>query len=91
MGYYVVLLPMRDEEKSALYRPEHLAYLEEQRALGRIFANGRFTDGSGGMVIYKAESAGQAQDWAAQDPYVIHGARSAEVREWDMVPGTVSL
>ncbi|WP_426451371.1 YciI family protein [Paenibacillus sp. S-38] len=89
MGYYVVLLPMLDEEKSAVYRPEHLAYLEEQRVRGRIFANGRFPDGSGGMVIYKADSLEQAQQWAAEDPYVLHGARRAEVREWEMVPGTL--
>ncbi|AFC27728.1 hypothetical protein PM3016_774 [Paenibacillus mucilaginosus 3016] len=89
MGYYVVMLPMLDEEKSRVYRPEHLAYLEEQRGKGRIFANGRFPDGSGGMVIYKADNLEQAQQWAAEDPYVLHGARRAEVREWEMVPGAL--
>lgn len=85
MKYFVCLLPMLDEEKSRVFRPEHLAYLEQQRGQGRIFANGRFADGSGGMVIYRAETQEEAASWAENDPYVIQGARSYEIREWDMV------
>jgi len=85
MKHYVVFLPMKDEEKSRVYRPEHLAYLEAQRAKGRIFANGKFVDGWGGMVIYRAESMEEAQQWAEEDPFVVQGARSFEIHEWDMV------
>ncbi|MCZ8511983.1 YciI family protein [Paenibacillus filicis] len=85
MKYFVVWLPMLDEEKSRVFRPEHLAYLQQQRGQGRIFANGRFTDGWGGMVIYQAESQEEVAAWAENDPYVIHGARSYEIHEWDMV------
>lgn len=85
MKHFVVFLPMLDEAKSATYRPEHLAYLEAQRGQGRIFASGRFTDGAGGMVIYKAESLEEATAWAENDPYVVHGARRYEIHEWDMV------
>ncbi|TVY00288.1 YciI family protein [Paenibacillus cremeus] len=85
MKTFVVFLPMLDEEKSRIHRPEHLDYLESQRALGRIFANGRFVDGWGGMVIYRAASIEEAQQWAEDDPFVRHGARRCEVHEWDMV------
>ncbi|MUG69348.1 YciI family protein [Paenibacillus validus] len=85
MKMFVVFLPMLDAEKSQVQRNEHLAYLAEQRAQGHIFANGRFADGWGGMVIYKAEAIEDVRTWAENDPYVRSGARSYEVHEWDMV------
>jgi hypothetical protein len=85
MKYFAVLLPMKDEEKSQVYRPEHLAYLEKMRKEGKLVANGRFTDGSGGLVIYQAESLAQAKEYAENDPYVQKGARGCEVHEWEMV------
>lgn len=85
MKYFACLLPMADAEKSQVYREEHLDYLAKQREQGRIFANGRFVDGWGGMVIYKAASIDEVRTWAEQDPYVIYGARTFEIHEWDMV------
>lgn len=85
--HYAVFLPMKDEEKSRIYRPQHLAYLEEQRHAGRIFANGRFVDGAGGLVVYIAQSDEEVKGWVEQDPYVAQGARSFEIHEWDLVKG----
>jgi uncharacterized protein YciI len=85
MKYFAVFLPMLDQEQSQLYRERHLAYLEEQHAKGRIFANGRFADGWGGMVIYKAESIEEVREWAENDPFVEHQARTYEIHEWEMV------
>lgn len=85
MKYYAVLLPMADEEKSRDYRPHHLQYLEEKRNEGKIFANGRFVDGSGGLVIYKAETLEEAKSLAESDPFVIHKARNYEIHEWEVV------
>lgn len=79
---FVVFLPMLDEEKSAKYRQEHLDYLEQKWNEGVLAASGRFVDGWGGMVIYKAETEEQAKEWAANDPYVKRGARTYEVHEW---------
>ncbi|GGK17277.1 hypothetical protein GCM10010965_07910 [Caldalkalibacillus thermarum] len=85
MKYFAVFLPMKDQEKSQTYRPEHLAYLEKLRKEGKIIANGRFTDGTGGLVIYKAVSLEEAKSYAENDPYVLHGARGCEIHEWEMV------
>lgn len=85
MKYFAVLLPMKDAELSIQHRTAHLAYLEDRRNEGKIFANGRFADGSGGMVIYKAETFEEAQAIAEKDPYVQVGARSCEIHEWEMV------
>jgi uncharacterized protein len=85
MKYYACLLPMLDAEKSQTYRPQHLEYLEQKRSEGKIFANGRFVDGWGGLVIYMAESQEEAQALAENDPFVLHGARTCELHEWDIV------
>ncbi|RIU91158.1 YciI family protein [Oceanobacillus picturae] len=85
MNYYAVLLPMKDEEKSKTYRPDHLAYLEEMEEQGNVFAKGRFTDGAGGLVIYQAESLEEAETLVKEDPYVVTGARHYEVHEWTMM------
>ncbi|WP_047981797.1 YciI family protein [Ornithinibacillus contaminans] len=84
MKYFAVFLPMKDQEKSTRYRAEHLAYLEEKQQEGHIFAKGRFTDGAGGLVIYKAVSLAEAEAMAVKDPYIETGARGYEIHEWEM-------
>ncbi|AJY75087.1 YciI family protein [Paenibacillus beijingensis] len=89
MSYFAVFLKMVDPEKSAAHRPEHLAFLARLRDEGIVFASGRFSDGSGGLVIYKADSLEAAEKWVSKDPYLIHGARRAEIHEWEMVTNAV--
>ena len=84
MKYFVALLMMKDTAKNQELRPQHLEFLGQGEREGRIFARGRFTDGAGGMIIYKAESLEEAKKTAEGDPYVKSGARSLDVHEWDM-------
>lgn len=91
MKYFAVLLPMVNEEKSQLYRPEHLEFLEKMSREGKILARGRFADGSGGMVIYMAQSLDEAKSYAEADPYIIHGARGMEIHEWEMISDALRL
>lgn len=84
MKYFAAISPMKDEEKSAELRQDHLNFLIEQKKSGNILMHGRFPDGAGGLVIYQAESLEEVEEIVAQDPYVIHGARDAEIHEWDM-------
>ncbi len=85
MRYYAVLLPMIDVEKSIQYRTQHLKYLEDMRNAGHIIANGRFADGNGGMVIYRANSIDEVTEFAKKDPYVVHNARVYFIHEWELV------
>ncbi|HSP23223.1 MAG TPA: YciI family protein [Planococcus sp. (in: firmicutes)] len=85
MKYFAVLLPMADKEKSAQYRPEHLAFLEKMRDEGHVRINGKFTDGSGGLVIYQADSYEQCEEFVKQDPFIMQGARGYEIIEWEAV------
>lgn len=84
MKYFAIFLPMLDQKKSQEYRPQHLEYLSKKTLDGKIFAKGRFTDGTGGLIIYKVDSIEEAEKLAKQDPYVIHGARGIEIHEWEM-------
>lgn len=91
MKTFAVLLPMLDEEKTKQYRPEHLDYLARLRNEGKILTYGRFVDGTGGLVIYQADSYDTVQSYVENDPYIVHQARSYEIHEWEMVTGSPSL
>jgi len=84
MKYYAAFLAMKDEEKNKIYRPDHLAYLEEKEKDGKIFARGPLTDGSGGLVIYIADDEKEVEEMVKQDPYVKNGARDYDIREWQV-------
>ncbi|MGY4689527.1 YciI family protein [Salibacterium sp. K-3] len=85
MKLFAVLLPLKDKELTQTYRPDHLQFLEEQRNKGNVAANGKFTDGSGGLVIYRMADKEAVEEKVQQDPYVKHGARDYHIHEWEMV------
>ncbi len=86
MKYFAAILTIGDSSKSQEYRPLHLAHLERGEHEGTIYARGRFSDGAGGLIIYRAESMEEARRLAEQDPYVSSGARRLELHEWEMLP-----
>jgi uncharacterized protein len=86
LKYFAAILRVRDTAKNITVRPRHLAFLDKAEAQGKLFARGPFTDGSGGLVIYKSESMKEVRKLATQDPYVNEGARELELHEWQMKP-----
>lgn len=84
MKYFAAFLKMKDLEKNANYRQQHIDFLQKNEREGNIFARGRFADGKGGLVIYMAVSLEDAVKIAESDPYIASGARTLEVFEWDM-------
>lgn len=87
MKYFAVFLPMLDEGKSKKWRPDHLEFLNQKTEEGKIFAKGRFTDGAGALVIYKEETLAAVEELVKKDPYIIHGARTYDIHEWEMILG----
>jgi uncharacterized protein len=83
MKYFAALLRMKDLEKNASFRQQHMDFLLQKESEGNIFARGRFADG-GGLVIYIAPSYEEAARIAESDPYVTSGARTLELFEWEM-------
>jgi uncharacterized protein len=84
MKYFAAFLKMKDIEKNVNYRQQHMDFLMQNEKEGRIFARGRFTDSSGGLVVYIAPSFEDAEKIAQSDPLVTSGARTLELHEWDM-------
>lgn len=84
MPYYAAILYMEKPELNQQYRPQHLEYLTTLHEQGKIFAKGPFVDGSGGLVVYKADSLEEAKQLAETDPYVKEGVRRLELHEWGL-------
>ena len=84
MKYFAAFLKMKDPEKNASFRPQHMDFLIQKEKEGKIFARGRFSEGKGGLVVYIAESFEEAMKTAESDPLVVSGARTLELYEWEM-------
>jgi uncharacterized protein len=86
MRYFAAFQSLIDAQKVEASRLGHLEFLENMLAAGRIVLRGRFTDGSGGLTIFTAETLEEAREIAERDPYVSSGARRLELHEWEMKP-----
>ncbi|PMC34281.1 hypothetical protein CJ195_23630 [Bacillus sp. UMB0899] len=82
MAYFAAFLHMIDIEKNNEVRPLHINYLEELDKQGKIFARGPFSDQSGGLVVYIADSFEEAMSLAENDPHVVQKVRRLELKEW---------
>lgn len=89
MNFYAAFLRMVDPEKSAEHRPAHVEFLKKMKAEGKACVFGRFADGAGGLVIYKADSLEEATAYAQEDPYIVHKARELDIHEWATAGGTI--
>jgi uncharacterized protein YciI len=84
MKYFAAVQSLLNADKCTEYRDAHLEFLQSMLKEGRIFARGRFPDGSGGLTIFEAESLEEARKMAESDPYVREGGRKLDVHEWAM-------
>ena len=84
MKYFAAFLKMKDDAKSTEHRQAHLDFVEDMVEKDHLFSYGRLTDGSGGLLIYQADSLEQATKLASADPYVELGARELSIHEWAM-------
>jgi uncharacterized protein YciI len=67
-------------------RSEHLAHLDALVKAGKIAIAGPFTDGTGSLIVFEADSIEAAQAQAASDPYVTRGVfESYEVKPFKRV------
>jgi len=82
MIYYAAILETIDHDKDKELLAIHKEYLQKYIDSGKIFAKGPFTDHSGGLVIYKADSYEEAKELAENDPAVVGKARKLQLKEW---------
>lgn len=61
------------QAKRKLHRPAHLARLEPLNAQGRVILAGPLTDQTGSLIVIEAKSQEEAEQFAREDPYTVHG------------------
>jgi uncharacterized protein len=86
MKYFAAIQSIIAPEKIDALQQLHVQYLDRMVSEGRIYIKGKFSDGSGGLTIYRAASIDDARMLAEEDPYVSGGARRLELHEWEMKP-----
>jgi uncharacterized protein YciI len=88
--YTATLTYTDDKDKIQQVRPTHREYLKSLVDSGRLHESGPFTDDSGALIIYVADSEADARELLANDPFTINGViTEATVREWKIVMSTV--
>jgi uncharacterized protein YciI len=77
-------------ERRLAFRAEHLAYAQAACDRGELVLGGALADPvDGAVLLFRGESPGVAEQFAAADPYVIHGLVTRwRVRKWTTVVGT---
>ena len=74
---------LRDE-----HRPAHRAFLDARNAAGEVLLVGPYVDGSGALLIVRADDESAAHAILAQDPFARVGAiADVEVTQWTQVYG----
>jgi uncharacterized protein YciI len=84
-----------DKAKIQEVRPVHRQYLASLKDRGRLVASGPFTDDSGALIIYEADSKEEAEKLVQGDPFCQNGIFVKYVlRPWnpvlanrDLLPG----
>ena len=61
------------EAKRKIHRQAHLAKMEPLDHAGRVILAGPLTDKTGSLIVIEADSLEEAQKFAQEDPYTVHG------------------
>ena len=59
--------------KRPIHRPAHLERLEVLANKGQLILAGPLTDQTGSLIVIEVESLAEAEAFAHEDPYTIHG------------------
>jgi uncharacterized protein YciI len=91
MPYFVLSYSVVENfvDRRMPHRPEHLRLIREAHERGEIVMAGAVGDPpEGGLLVFRADSAATAEEFARRDPYVTNGLVTRwEVRRWNVVVG----
>ena len=86
MKFAAVIEYTQDKTKIAQFRPPHREYLMGLRNAGKAAMAGPFTDDSGGLLIYEAESKEEVERMIRDDPFGQGGVFvSWTIRPWNLL------
>jgi len=72
--------------KRPLYRSIHLERLKNLDRQGKLILAGPFKDKTGSLIVIEAESLADAERFAREDPYTLHGVfQQVEVHPFEQV------
>ena len=81
-----------DALKVSSARPAHRQYADRLMANGKLVTAGPFSDGSGALLIYEADSYDEARDLFLKDPFAMEGAiQSYDIRPWTILGVNLAL
>ncbi|MBI2430291.1 MAG: YciI family protein [Ignavibacteriales bacterium] len=91
MNYYALIYDVVDDyiTRRGEFRAEHLRLARESRGRGELFLAGAFSEPADqALLIFRSPDASTAENFAKNDPYVIHGlVKKWRVRPWMVVVG----
>jgi uncharacterized protein YciI len=86
MKFAAIIEYIQDKAKIAEIRPVHRQYLAGLKDTGQLAASGPFTDDSGALIIYEANSAEEAETILRGDPFCKNGIFVKwQIRPWNPV------
>lgn len=86
MKFAAIIEYIQDKEKIGQVRPTHRQYLTTLKEKGQLVACGPFTDDYGGLIIYEAGSAQEAESFITNDPFHQNGIFVRwQLRPWNAV------
>lgn len=92
MRHFLLFYDVADDfmERRPDFRREHLEVAWQAHERGELVLAGALLDPpDGALLLFRGEAPAVAEQFAHQDPYVVHGlVRSWRVREWTTVVGT---
>ncbi len=81
-----------DKARITEFRPLHREYQEELRKHAKLVIAGPFTDDSGALIVYNADSQAEVEAIIQADPFYKHGIfQSWVIREWKVVKANFDL
>ena len=93
---FLALRQVLKPEGMMALRESHLHWVLEQERAGVLMLAGPVTPCGGalplhGLMVFRAEDAGQAAAIAGGDPFVKAGVMAVEIAEWTIYEGSIPL
>jgi uncharacterized protein len=83
---FATVFRYENKDKIADVRPAHREYLAKLHSEGKLYAAGPFTDDSGSLIVYEAETEQEVRELIEADPF--HEAEifaSCAIKPWKQV------
>lgn len=72
-------------------RPDHRGWLADISEKGQLLVSGPYEDGSGALLLFKADDADALRDLLAQDPFAVEGLLAeTNAVAWTPVSGSLA-